>query len=129
MGQHTTIENGEIQMKLRKRLIAAFAASTLLLSTGSAFAFRGDHHGKGHHDGKSFKRLLRGVDLTDEQKEQLRTLKMEQMQARKNNVIGGRENMLSQREQVKQLLLADAFDEQSVRLLAEEMVNQQTERR
>ncbi|MDD1782078.1 CpxP family protein [Enterovibrio sp. ZSDZ35] len=114
-------------MKFSKRIAATVIALPLMMGSMSAMAFGGGHHeGKGMMGGKH---LLRGVELTDVQKDELRTLReenREEMRAGKDNF---RTQMMAERQQMQDLMLADNFDEAAVRGLAEKMSQQQVERR
>ncbi|MFD2177042.1 Spy/CpxP family protein refolding chaperone [Veronia pacifica] len=116
-------------MKMAKRILTMLAATSLLAASGTALAYGDKHHGGKHQGNKEFKRLLRGVDLNDEQKEQIRALRTEQKTAIKAERKENRQSNITRQAQVQQLILADTLDEQAVRLLAEEMVNNQVERR
>lgn len=119
-------------MKFSKRIAATVIALPLMMGSMSAMAFGGKHHdGEGMHGGKGMmgKHLLRGVDLTDEQKAELKTLREQKREDMKANKGEFRTQMMAERQQMQQLMLADNFDEAAVRALAEKMVDQQVERR
>lgn len=119
-------------MKFSKRIAATVIALPLMMGSMSAMAFGGKHHdGEGMHGGKGMmgKHLLRGVDLTDEQKAELKTLREQKRESMKANKGEFRTQMMADRQQVQELMLADNFDEAAVRALAEKMVDQQVERR
>ncbi|NGN99204.1 CpxP family protein [Grimontia sp. S25] len=119
-------------MKFSKRIAATVIALPLMMGSMSAMAFGGKHHGgEGMHGGKGMmgKHLLRGVDLTDEQKAELKTLREQKREAMKANKGEFRTQMMAERQQMQELMLADNFDEAAVRALAEKMVDQQVERR
>ncbi|KKD61475.1 P pilus assembly/Cpx signaling pathway inhibitor/zinc-resistance associated protein [Grimontia sp. AD028] len=119
-------------MKFSKRIAATVIALPLMMGSMSAMAFGGKHHGgEGMHGGKGMmgKHLLRGVDLTDEQKAELKTLREQKRESMKANKGELRTQMMAERQQMQELMLADNFDEAAVRALAEKMVDQQVERR
>lgn len=119
-------------MKFSKRIAATVIALPLMMGSMSAMAFGGKHHdGEGMHGGKGMmgKHLLRGVDLTDEQKAELKNLREQKRESMKANKGEFRTQMMAERQQMQELMLADNFDEAAVRALAEKMVDQQVERR
>ncbi|CZF80217.1 CpxP family protein [Grimontia marina] len=119
-------------MKFSKSIAATVIALPLMMGSMSAMAFGGKHHGgEGMHGGKGMmgKHLLRGVDLTDEQKAELKTLREQKREAMKANKGEFRTQMMAERQQMQELMLADNFDEAAVRALAEKMVDQRVERR
>ncbi|CZF84485.1 CpxP family protein [Grimontia kaedaensis] len=119
-------------MKFSKRIAATVIALPLMMGSMSAMAFGGKHHdGEGMHGGKGMmgKHLLRGVDLTDEQKAELKTLREQKREDMKASKGEFRTQMMADRQQMQALMLADNFDEAAVRALAEKMVDQQVERR
>lgn len=119
-------------MKMSKRIAATVIALPLMLGSMSAMAFGGKHHDgegmRGDHDMMG-KQMLRGIDLTDEQKEELQSLREQNREAMKANKGAFHSEMMAERQQMQQLMLADNFDEAAVRALAEKMVDQQVERR
>ncbi|KXF82745.1 Spy/CpxP family protein refolding chaperone [Enterovibrio coralii] len=114
-------------MKFSKRIAATVIALPLMMGSMSAMAFGG-----GHHDGKGMmggKHLLRGVELTETQKDELRTLREQNREEMRANKGEFRTQMMEERQQMQDLMLADNFDEAAVRALAEKMSQQQLERR
>ncbi|WP_028025860.1 CpxP family protein [Enterovibrio calviensis] len=114
-------------MKLSKRIVATVIALPLMMGSMSAMAYGG---GK-HHDGKGMmgKHLLRGIDLTDEQKAEMKTLREQSRDAMKAGKGEMKAGMMADRQEMQALLLADNFDESQIRVLAEKMAEQQVERR
>lgn len=119
-------------MKMSKRIAATVIALPLMLGSVSAMAFGGKHHDgegmRGDH-GMMGKQLLRGVDLTDAQKEEMQTLRAQNRDAMQANKGAFRAERMADRQQMQQLMLAENFDEAAVRALAEKMVDLQVERR
>lgn len=110
-------------------------ALPLAFGSASAFAFGGGHGGHGEKGGygghgcmMGGKKMFRQLDLTDDQKDQLKQMR-EEMRSNK----GQRGEMMkaaqANHQKMQQLLLADNLDESAVRALAQEMANQQVERR
>ncbi|WP_154124561.1 CpxP family protein [Grimontia hollisae] len=119
-------------MKFSKRIAVAVIALPLMIGSVSAMAFGGKHHGDERmHDGKDMmgKHLLRGIDLTDAQKEEMKALRQQNREAMQANRAEFHAQMMAERQQMQALMLADNFDEAAVRALAEKMVDQQVERR
>lgn len=119
-------------MKFSKRIAVAVIALPLMIGSVSVMAYGGKHHGgAGMHGGKDMmgKYLLRGVDLTDEQQEQMNTLREQHRATMQASMGEFHTQMMAQRQQMHTLMLADNFDEAAVRALAEKMVDQQVERR
>ncbi|MEZ8141265.1 CpxP family protein [Enterovibrio sp. FF113] len=120
-------------MKLSKRIVATIIALPLMMGSMSVMAAGGKHNdGEGMHGGKSMmggKHLLRGIDLTDAQKEELKTLREQNRDAMKANKGAMKAGMMAERQEMQSLLLADNFDEAQVRELAQKMADQQVERR
>lgn len=119
-------------MKFSKRIAVTAIALPLMIGSVSAMAYGGKHHGgAGMHGGKDMmgKHLLRGIDLTDEQKEEMKALRQQNREAMQANRAEFHAQMMAERQQMQALMLADNFDEAAVRALAEKMVDQQVERR
>lgn len=122
-------------MKLAKKMVLMAAALPLVLGSASAWAFGGKGHHKGGHDfgGKCGmgmdKRVLRQLDLTDEQKSQFKQLREDARNNRKGKSEEMFAKMQSHRQDIQQLILADTFDENAAQELAERMVDAQTEKR
>ncbi|MEZ9343311.1 CpxP family protein [Vibrio cyclitrophicus] len=124
-------------MKMTKKLVLAAAALPLIFGTVSAYAYGGgdksDH--KGMHDkcGGFDKKVMRQLDLTDAQKEQLKEMReadRAEMKAKRGaNKTAKMAQMKAHHEKVQALVLADNFDEAAANDLASQMVAKQTERR
>ena len=100
-------------------MIALFSGATLLAPSGMAFepdamfgsgmSFEQGESG-GHFKkimGRKFKRMAKYLELTDEQKEQMKTIRQEAKEEGANHKAALKEF----REQAKELTLADNFDE------------------
>ena len=122
-------------MKTAKKLVLAAVVLPLTLGTASAFAFGGKDHKGGHGDcGKGMDRgIMRQLDLTDAQKDQLKEMREADRAAMKEKLSTNKAEKMAEmkthREQVQALVLADTFDEAAANELASQMVEKQTERR
>ncbi|MCG9599202.1 CpxP family protein [Vibrio sp. Isolate25] len=121
-------------MKTAKKLILAAVILPLTLGTASAFAFGGKDHKKGHHGEFGFDRgIMRQLDLTDAQKEQMKVLretsKTEMKAEFKQNFETRHAEMQANKEKLQALVLADTFDKVAANELAKQMIEQQTARK
>ncbi|NVD05462.1 CpxP family protein [Vibrio sp. JPW-9-11-11] len=121
-------------MKLAKKVVLAAAVLPLALGTASAYAFGGKDHKRGGPGecGGGFERgMMRQLDLTDAQQQQLKQMRSEGKQAMQAEFKQSFQTRQAQREahqaQIQQLMLADNFDQAAANELAKEMVEQQTE--
>ena len=95
-------------------VIALVFSGLLAVTSGSSFAGpESGHEGHGPEAGFHLK-AFKGLDLTDAQKEQIKTL-MEQHRA----TMPKRDEIKSEKEQLKALIQAESFDEAAVRALLE----------
>lgn len=122
-------------MKLAKKLVLAAVVVPLTLGTASAFAFGGKDHKKGGHGecGGFDRSIMRQLDLTDTQKEQLQEMREAGKKEMKANFKGNFETrhaeMQAHKAKVQELVLADNFDQAQANELAKAMVEKQTERK
>ncbi|MEX0335601.1 CpxP family protein [Vibrio tubiashii] len=123
-------------MKMAKKLVVAAVVLPLTLGTASAFAFGGKDGKKGGHGecGGGFDRgIMRQLDLTDAQKDQMKEMreasKQEMKTAFKENFEARHAEMQAQKEKVQALVLAENFDQAAANELAKTMVEKQTERK
>ncbi|NLS14002.1 CpxP family protein [Vibrio sp. SM6] len=122
-------------MNLKKALILTAVALPLTLTFGTASADGfGGHKGKqGRCELDMGKKMLRQLDLTEAQKSELKTLRDTQRDAMRNVSDAERQTRIDQRkaqqQAVQKLILADTFDASQAQTLAQEMANQQAERR
>lgn len=123
-------------MKMVKKLAVAAVILPLTLGTASAFAFGGKDHKKGGHGecGGGFNpKMMRKLDLTDAQKEQLKELREAGKTEMKANFKANAEvrhaEMQAHRAKVQELVLAESFDQEAASELAKAMVEKQTERK
>jgi protein CpxP len=122
-------------MKLAKKLVLAAVVVPLTLGTASAFAFGGKDHKKGGHGecGGFDRGIIRQLDLTDAQKEQLQEMREAGKKEMKANFKGNFETrhaeMQAHKAKVQELVLADNFDQAQANELAKAMVEKQTERK
>merc|ERR1711916_687 len=127
-------------MKLAKKAVLAATALPLILSTSSAYAFGHHDHDEGRH-GKSFmkkcekldKKILKKLDLTSEQKDELKQIRQNYRDAKYAEKLAMFETKLAERKayqtKMNELLLAKDFDEAAVQELASSMVEKQKESR
>ena len=120
----------------KKTLVMAIALP-LALGSASALAFGGGkdgHHG-GYHGGKGGcgmkegYKVFRNLDLTDEQKQKMQDMREANREAMKASFGEQHAAMQANHQKMQSLLLAADFDENAVRELAQQMSEQQTERR
>lgn len=112
-------------MKMAKKLILASVVLPLVLSTGSAFGNNGQ---KDHHECRPEldRGMFKELNLTDKQKEQLKTLrqsnKADHKAKRDNANPEQHKEMQEQRlEQLNNLLLAEKFSPAKATEIAKEM--------
>ncbi|QRV24579.1 CpxP family protein [Marinomonas foliarum] len=121
-------------MKISKKLILASVVLPLIIST-SAFAFGGKNH-KGPHEecrpGFGFDRgIMKDLDLTDTQKDQLKTLRQankDEIKKRFSENKPKAEMRAERTQKMNDVLLADTFDPAKATALAQAFVNKQVER-
>ncbi len=123
-------------MKPAKKLMLAAVVLPLTLGSAGAFAFGGKGQNKGPRDecGPGMDRaIMRQLDLTDAQKDQLTALRDAKREEMRNKNAADRDTRQAERQayhaKVQALVLADNFDEAQATALATEMVEKQTERR
>ncbi|XQW85393.1 Spy/CpxP family protein refolding chaperone [Thalassotalea piscium] len=91
--------------------VVVFTLSVSSMSFSNAANAHDGLNEKGHHmakkDHRQFKRMAKYLELTDEQKQEFKTLKEQAKEAR-NSL---KDNMKSYKAQVKVLMEADVFDE------------------
>ncbi|WP_394249159.1 CpxP family protein [Vibrio profundi] len=118
-------------MKMTKKLVLAAAALPLVFGTASAYAFggKGEHKDMRGKCGGFDKKIMRQLDLTDEQQAQLKEMRKashEEMKGKRGEHFA---NMQAHQAKVQELVLADNFDEAAANELAQQMVEKQSERR
>ncbi|ABV34893.1 protein of unknown function, Spy-related [Shewanella sediminis HAW-EB3] len=111
--------------------LLAIVAGTALLTTSvyaeqqtgcqdSGYHMKGDR--MGHHNGgmkSAMKKMFRGLDLTDEQRTEIKTL----MKAQKDSMQGSRptsDERQAHKTEMLALITADSFDESQVKLLMQQ---------
>ncbi|WP_114767548.1 CpxP family protein [Vibrio rhodolitus] len=121
-------------MKTVKKLVLAAAVVPMVFASASALAFggKGDHKG-GHCQGGMDRGIIKQLDLTDAQKDQLKQMRETNKAQMKENYQANFEARKAERqaqhEKVQQLVLADNFDQAAANELAKQMVEKQTERK
>lgn len=122
-------------MNTTKKLVLA-AVIPLAFATASAYAFGGkSDNGRGHGkcSGGFDRGIMRQLDLTEEQKDQMKELREANKASKKVNAqenFGAKlEAKQAHQKQVQALVLADTFDQAAATELASQMVEKQTERR
>ncbi|PMJ90441.1 CpxP family protein [Vibrio sp. 10N.261.55.A7] len=123
-------------MNTTKKLVLAAAIIPLTFATASAFAFGGksDHdRGHGKCSGGFDRGVMRQLDLTDEQKDQMTELRETNKASKKANAQENFAEKLAAKQahqkEIQSLVLADTFDQAAATELASQMVEKQTERR
>jgi protein CpxP len=123
-------------MNMTKKLVLAAAIIPLTFATASAYAFGGksdNNRGHGKCSGGFDRGVMRQLDLTDAQKDQMKELsqstKAEMKEKYQGNMEQKKAMMQAHQKQVQSLVLADTFDEAAATELASQMVEKQTERR
>lgn len=121
-----------------KKILAMTIALPLALGSASALAFGGDgngnHHG-GYHGGKGGcgmkdgRKVFRELDLTDAQQQQMKEMRDANREAMRGRYGEQHAAMQASHEKMQSLVLAADFDENAVRELAQQMSEQQVERR
>ena len=115
-----------------KKTMALAIALPLALGSASALAYGGGklHGGKGFCGaGPEGRNGLYELELTVDQQKQLKALREANREAMQANRGERRAAMQEEHQQMQSLLLAENFDEQAVRALAQKMSEQQLERR
>ncbi|GAK86710.1 P pilus assembly/Cpx signaling pathway, periplasmic inhibitor/zinc-resistance associated protein [Vibrio ponticus] len=121
-------------MKTVKKLVLAAAVVPMVFASASALAFggKGEHKG-GHCQGGMDRGIIKQLDLTDAQKDQLKEMRETNKAQMKENYQANFEARKAERqaqhEKVQQLVLADNFDQAAANELAKQMVEKQTERK
>ncbi|TDO98654.1 CpxP family protein [Marinomonas balearica] len=125
-------------MKNTKKLIVAAIVLPLTLGTASAFAFGGKDHGRKFESkmeqgfcGAGMDRgVLRKLDLTDEQKEEIKVLKSTKRSEMKAYFLENFPKEMKAREasrtKAQELVLADTFDTAAASKLAAEMAEKKS---
>lgn len=117
-------------MKLSKKVV--LAALVLPLTFGALTANAKGHRGHGGQCGDFNLKMLRQLDLTDEQVTEIKALKKEAKEAMKSYIADNKDDIKAQKESqradVKALLLADSFDEQKAREIAVNKADNHVER-
>lgn len=122
-------------MNMTKKLVLAVAVLPLALGTASAYAFGGKDGKKGGKGecGGFDRGIMRQLDLTDAQQEQMKEMRQankEEMKAAfKENFETRYAEKQAEKAKVQELVLADNFDQAAANELAKSMVEQQTERK
>lgn len=121
-----------IMMTFKKTLALAIALP-LALGSASALAYGGGKHHNGHGGkggcGMDHSNMFRQLDLTDAQKSELKELRQANRETMHGKMGERHSEMQAQHQKMQQLVLSEDFDEGQVRALAEEMSEQQVERR
>lgn len=112
-------------MKSRRITHLATALFITMLSIGSAGAIAKPHHSdEGAMPGMMLHRMLKGLDLTDAQQQQIRDL-TDKFRA----TAPEREQLQEQQEQLQALVKADTFDANAARALLEKQQTQMLDRK
>ena len=106
-------------MKVSKRLVFATLALPLMLGSMSSFAYGGKHNGCGKQIG--VKHMMRSVDLSDAQKDQLKELSNNQHEQKMLNRTQNMGDKFNLHKEIQMLLLSTNYNENDVRALATKM--------
>lgn len=119
-------------MNVSKKLLLAAVVLPLSLGSVSSFAFGGKDKPREQAPKLVDMHLLKKLDLTDEQKAELKELRAEKKEQRKEmrkeRRQGNPEDMMQKRLALQNLLFADTFDEEKAQAMALEMSQKQAER-
>ena len=132
-------------MNMMKKMILGAVVLPLSLASASAFAADGHHEGgmkggmkggEGMHGSKCMmkanKKAFKDLELTDSQEDQfdaMRDARKAEFKAKKGQKRQPTAEMKAEHKAMQNLMLADNFDEQAVRSLAEKMSERQIDRR
>lgn len=128
-------------MNMMKKMVLGAVILPLSLASASVFAAGGkDHHGGMRGEGmeggkcmmKANKKAFKALDLTDVQEDkfdEMRDARKAEHKAKKGQKRQPTAEMKADHEAMQNLMLADNFDEQAVRDLAEKMSERQIDRR
>lgn len=116
-------------MAMSKKWLVSALVLPLALGATTVMAKGGDKGMKGGHGchGDISSRSFRQLDLTDEQKAELETIRSEMKESYKGKGSEMREQAKAYKAKERELVLAANFNEQEAQTLAEEMVNQRVE--
>jgi len=120
-------------MKMAKKLIIASVVLPLALSATGVLAFGGKNHDDRHEECRPGldRDMMKGLNLTDSQKEQFKTLRQANRKEMKERFEGKSEQRDEMREargkKLNDLLLADKFDPAKATAIAQEMSDKQVE--
>ncbi|ADZ92389.1 CpxP family protein [Marinomonas mediterranea] len=125
-------------MKNAKKLIVAAIVLPLTLSATGAFAFGGKDHGRkfeskmerGFCGGGIDRGMFKKLDLTDEQKDKIKSLKSENRVQKKAFFVEHFSKDMKERDanraKVQDLVLAESFDAEAASQLADEMAKKKS---
>lgn len=118
-------------MKLKNKLVLAAVALPLVIGSTSAFALGGKDGHKGKRGcGPNLDRgVIKQLDLTQEQKDQLQQMRKENKVAMTAAKQDNKQARQMDREQMQQLVLAKAFDAKAANTLAQKMAEKQVQKR
>ncbi|MEH6530261.1 MAG: CpxP family protein [Photobacterium frigidiphilum] len=114
----------------KKALVIAIALP-MALGSASALAFGGGNHhgGKGGCGMQDGRKVFSQLDLTDAQKEQMKSMREVNRDEMKSKRLEKHAEMKANHDKMQELVLASNFDENAVRDLAQQMSTAQVERR
>jgi protein CpxP len=115
-------------MKLRNKVIMLSMALPMTLTAASAFASPGPKGGScGFDDGQ--RGMMRELNLTAEQRQQMRDLRRIERDAMRDAMEAKRDEMRANHDAMAKLMLAPTFDEQQAQALAKKMVDERVAQR
>lgn len=119
---------------LMKKTVLMLVAAPLTLGSVAAFADSKDsmsnHHGMmggGQCGMKGEMKIWHQLNLTDAQKTKLKDLRQTDRQAMKADFKAGKDAFKMNHEKMQKLVMAEKFDENAVRSLAQDMANNRVE--
>jgi periplasmic protein CpxP/Spy len=114
------------EMNTLKKTIVMAIVLPLTFGSMSVLAAKDSHGMKGHHGEK---RILKQLDLTDAQKEEMKVLRKTNHEAMKAQRLDEHQNRQATAQEMDKLILSEHFDEQSIRQLVHTMSEKQVEQR
>lgn len=112
-------------MNISKKIIVAGLTLPLMFGAVSVYA-DGKKHGEDRHHCAPEVRIMHQLDLSDEQKEQMKALRMSAREEMKAYHDQNKEMRAADRETSDKLVLAETFDKKAAEAFAQSMATKQT---